>query len=624
MIVILKNVSLDVVFIIGTVFFSISVFLFTYLFYLKFKKKLLLALSLVTISGIFYLLTSVTKFYTPSLDGLIWIERANIIFLLSFVITLPVLLYVIRLSYPKLLLRINIWVFVILSFFTVLQPFLFNNNHNGLFRNISVIYLSTFLIVHIGLITYNITKRTTTKQLTIPILSSFVILCVGVFIDYIIVLKSFSVLWIGIGFISLLVMLMSINMLLLLYQTTKGLSSDLIWEVEQNIEEIKRSKEDIQKEKEYWKNLITTSGDAIMVLDKDLKITTWNKSLESLYGIPSSEAEKRNLFEVFSYDPELVENWKRSINKIKKGKTLKSYETRIRQKDGEVKHLEFTATPIFDDDSNIVNISTIIRDVTFKEKMRQELLQKKKELELLNTTKDDFILSMSHELRTPLNSILGLSQILINDDSITMNDLPIFVRRIYNNGQHLLNMINNMIDLSKIKSGIIELIITPIDVEELCDYAYSIANIHLMESPVRFKIYAEENLKKFYSDKMRVKQIITNLLTNALKFTKKGFVNLHCKRLDKNKIEIVIKDTGIGIPEQEQQNIFERFSQVDGSGSKEQGGIGIGLTLTRELVYLLGESIELKSKEGEGSEFRVVLTDYRKSDTLEVKTGISI
>lgn len=236
-----------------------------------------------------------------------------------------------------------------------------------------------------------------------------------------------------------------------------------------------------------------------------------------------------------------------------------------------------------------------------------EIQAKAKELELSTKYKSEFLANMSHELRTPLNSILLLSRLMgENTEKNLSSDQVEYARVIQSSGQGLLSLIDEILDLSKIESGKMELEYLPVSMRSLAKEMQSLFNPVAQEKGIEFRVMIENDVpEKIETDKLRVEQVIRNLLSNAIKFTSKGFVSLHVKPSNQyaDHLDIIVKDTGIGIPEEKQKLVFEAFQQADGSTRRKYGGTGLGLSISRELVKLLGGEIELSSVVDEGSEF---------------------
>jgi len=246
---------------------------------------------------------------------------------------------------------------------------------------------------------------------------------------------------------------------------------------------------------------------------------------------------------------------------------------------------------------------------------QKEVEQKAKDLEQSNKYKTEFMANMSHELRTPLNAVILLSDLMSNNKKHNLNEDDIKKANTINTaGKDLLRLIDDILDLSKVEAGKIDIIIDefkPIDLlEELKDLYEQSA----ISKNINFNI--EDNYKEnIKSDKHRISQILKNLISNALKFTTEGSIDISIsKNDDKNlPIKISVKDTGIGIPKDKLNKIFEAFTQADGSTSRQYGGTGLGLSITKELTHLLGGTVHVDSNENEGSTFTILLPNLEES-----------
>ncbi|MBJ2124602.1 MULTISPECIES: response regulator [unclassified Flavobacterium] len=249
------------------------------------------------------------------------------------------------------------------------------------------------------------------------------------------------------------------------------------------------------------------------------------------------------------------------------------------------------------------------RSVLLEEK-NTEIQKKSEALELTTRYKSEFLANMSHELRTPLNSILLLSRLLSENNNKTMNNEEIeFAKVIQSSGNSLLGLIDEILDLSKIEAGKMDLEFLDVSTKEITDTLYNLFYLVAKEKNINFEIIAKEAPIVIKTDKMRLEQILKNLISNAIKFTEKGTVSLEIKvDTDDDKIIcFIVKDTGIGIPLEKQPLIFEAFQQADGSTKRKYGGTGLGLSISRELAKLLRGEIILHSKVNEGSTFTLCL-----------------
>jgi signal transduction histidine kinase/DNA-binding response OmpR family regulator len=248
----------------------------------------------------------------------------------------------------------------------------------------------------------------------------------------------------------------------------------------------------------------------------------------------------------------------------------------------------------------------------------EEAAALKKEAESHIKDRTAFLANMSHELRTPLNVVIGLTDLILEDDRIDMNITENLIK-ISNAGGTLLNIVNNILDFSKVESG--RLSLTPIEyyTPSLINDVVTLVMIRLRERPITFSLDIDDNLPvKLYGDDLRVKQIFSNLLTNAVKYTRQGNIEfaLHCKREgDAVWIEAAVTDTGIGIREEDLKNLFSDYYQVDSRANRSVDGTGLGLSITKKLVEKMNGEIHVESEFGKGSTFRLRLKQGFISDT---------
>ncbi|WP_313997647.1 response regulator [uncultured Paenibacillus sp.] len=256
------------------------------------------------------------------------------------------------------------------------------------------------------------------------------------------------------------------------------------------------------------------------------------------------------------------------------------------------------------------------------EKSRLALERQTVQLALSSKYKSEFLANMSHELRTPLNSLLILSQMLMDNKEGNLTPKQVeFVSTIYGSGSDLLKLIDEILDLSKISAGKMEVVTEHVPISQLELYIKRNFDPVAMQKGIQFATRLEDGLpEEMYTDSHRVKQVLKNLLSNAFKFTEKGKVELTIRRAAPDEFDLPdelsgviafeVKDTGIGIPEDKQKLIFEAFQQVDGTTSRIYGGTGLGLAISRELAALLGGGIRLESEEGKGSAFTFYVPEF--------------
>ncbi|MCY1667178.1 response regulator [Rhizobium sp. SL86] len=255
------------------------------------------------------------------------------------------------------------------------------------------------------------------------------------------------------------------------------------------------------------------------------------------------------------------------------------------------------------------------------EKANVAMNLKAQELEQASRYKSDFLANMSHELRTPLNSSLILAKLLADntDENLTPEQVK-YAQTIQSSGNDLLNLINDILDLSKIEAGHVEIRPEPVSIERMVNTLRQLFDPLAGTKGLDFKVSIAENVVPVIeTDPQRLEQVLKNLIANAIKFTEKGSVTLSVQPLSDNQIAISVTDTGIGIAEDQQRRIFEAFHQADSTISRRFGGTGLGLSISRELVRLLGGTIHLKSVSGTGSTFTIIVPQIFNSALVQVR-----
>ena len=249
---------------------------------------------------------------------------------------------------------------------------------------------------------------------------------------------------------------------------------------------------------------------------------------------------------------------------------------------------------------------------------RDELEEKAKQLALSSKYKSEFLANMSHELRTPLNSLLILSKLLADNTEGNLTPKQVeFSQTIYSSGNDLLTLINDILDLAKIESGKMKVNAAKVSILEIADFIESAFRPMANDKGITFSIDLQEGIPQYvYSDEVRIQQVLKNLLSNAFKFTSHGEVKLEIglKSMGRSSSDLAfsVVDTGIGIPKDKQELIFQAFQQADGTTSRKYGGTGLGLSISREIANHLGGEIILESEEGKGSRFTFFVGNYQK------------
>ncbi|WP_462273503.1 PAS domain-containing sensor histidine kinase [Methanohalophilus sp.] len=260
------------------------------------------------------------------------------------------------------------------------------------------------------------------------------------------------------------------------------------------------------------------------------------------------------------------------------------------------------------DDKKPIRMTGTHIDITNRKNAEDAIIQSKILAEEANRTKSEFLANMSHELRTPLNSIIGYSQILNQNPSDNMDEKEIkYSSNILNSGEHLLDLINDILDISKVEAGKMDYEPEKINLSQTIEIVIGLVKPLAMKKSIDIQFINNSEIFKVSADNVKVKQILHNLLSNAIKFTpEKGKIEIYLSTVD-NTAQISVSDTGIGIPEDKQKNIFDPFEQADSSTNRKYGGTGLGLALVKKYVEMHGGDIWIESEVGKGSTFTFML-----------------
>ncbi|MDR3333050.1 MAG: response regulator [Synergistaceae bacterium] len=368
------------------------------------------------------------------------------------------------------------------------------------------------------------------------------------------------------------------------------------------------------KQEKYLNMMLENSSNIILLLDKDGHFSYCTNTFLRAAGIQNfGLIDGRHFSEVFTRFNSLgflhhVE--KNVVDAIERHATIRSEETFDMGGEGGPRVYATHTTAMRNESGEVEGIMILCHDVT-------ETLRAKEAAEAANRAKSEFLASMSHEIRTPLNAVNGLAELELRKDlpSETLSNLE----KIYGSGITLLNIINDILDISKIESGRFELIPIDYEVASIISDTVSMNIVRIGSKPITFRLEIDENLpNRLYGDELRTKQILNNLLSNAIKYTPNGVVELglSCEREGGEAwLNCYVKDSGIGITNDDMRKLFSEYQQVDMSSHRTVEGTGLGLSICKRLVELMGGTIKAESEYGKGSTFsfriRQTITDTR-------------
>jgi PAS domain S-box-containing protein len=377
--------------------------------------------------------------------------------------------------------------------------------------------------------------------------------------------------------------------------------------LDQKIKENERTQKLLRKNEIMLSGVISSALDAIVLVDEVGHIIHWNKAAVEIFGYTENEVKGRTLMETIIPLSYQYSNW----NGFKgfAGETNESFvnqriELTAIRKSGEEFPIELTITGIRDE--NEFYYSAFIRDISMRRQWEEELMQTKEKAEQAAKAKAQFLSVMSHELRTPLNAVIGITHLMLQSNP--REDQQEDLRTLQFSGESLLHIINDILDFNKLDSGKIELSAIDFNLRELAQSLYQSFSYKAKEKGIVFDVEYDEKMPFMVKgDNFRLSQVLNNLISNAIKFTREGSVKLNISLIEERggayftKFSVI--DTGIGIAEDKKDKIFEQFTQADSNITRLYGGTGLGLSISARLVELMGSVIIIDSELGKGSDF---------------------
>ena len=367
-----------------------------------------------------------------------------------------------------------------------------------------------------------------------------------------------------------------------------------------DISKHKKTEEALLASEIRYRRLFESAKDGILILDAETgKIVDVNPFLIDLLGFSYEQFIEKTIWEIGSFK-DIISNYEKFLE-LQKNEYVRYHNLPIVTNHGRKIHVEFVSNIYLADNKNVIQCN--IRDISQRIEIETELIKAKEKAEESDRLKSSFLSNMSHEIRTPMNGILGFTE-LLKEPNLKSDDIQDYVQIIQISGTRMLNTINNIVDVSKIESGLIQNNISETNINEKMEFTYK-----FFTPEVEFKglqLFLKNGLTTIESiiktDNEKVYGILTNLVKNAIKFTYEGSIIFGYDKKGEF-LEFFIKDTGVGIPENQKKLIFERFRQGSESYNRGYEGSGLGLSIAKSYVEMLGGEIWMESQEGKGTTF---------------------
>ncbi len=364
-----------------------------------------------------------------------------------------------------------------------------------------------------------------------------------------------------------------------------------------HLESIVEEKNKELQRKEFY---INHMHNAVWALDENNNTVDVNPAFTELFGYAKEEMLGKNVFEFFDEKNKDIMNAEFSKRRMK---TITTYEINIITKTGKELPILITGVPIIENDKLVGKLG-VITDISSIRSTQAEIRQKNVELERANKTKSEFLANMSHELRTPLNAVIGFSEILLMESMGELNEKQKdYIKSILESGEYLLNLINDILDLSRVESG--QMIFEPSEfyIKDAVEQSIAIIKERALKKRINIHVEYDETVSTIYADERKIKQVLYNLLSNAIKFTPSGGnvtvrINMHGSN-----VLFTVEDSGIGIPKELIPMLFQPFSQLHPAHESTHEGTGLGLTIVKSIIELHGGDVWVESTPAKGSQF---------------------
>ncbi|OPY12698.1 MAG: Autoinducer 2 sensor kinase/phosphatase LuxQ [Syntrophus sp. PtaB.Bin001] len=423
-----------------------------------------------------------------------------------------------------------------------------------------------------------------------------------------------------------------------IYYIKKPFDEDELYSLVNSLLKNWNTRQALQESEANYRRLLEQSNEGILTVDRRANITFVNTTMARMVGYAPEEIKGISFFEIM--DAEHANLVRDKISRRVKGLSER-YELELIRKDGAVVFVMISASPVYTGNGDFAGSFCVVTDITESKEAFESMLNARKEAEVANQrlrrsieqsrqlaikaesanrAKSEFLANMSHEIRTPMNGILGFLELLQKEEGLTDRQHQ-YVSTALASGETLLQLVNDILDFSKIEAGKMEIAVTPLDLADLVKEVMEFFKSQAQLKGIELSCHMESEIpSSLHGDPVRLRQVLVNLLGNAVKFTEKGKITLSVSLEEEAErtalLRFEVQDTGVGIAPDAISRIFNAFAQEDGSTTRQYGGTGLGLAIVSQLVPMMGGKIEVESTQGRGSTFRFTAR-LEKPDTRE-------
>ncbi len=377
----------------------------------------------------------------------------------------------------------------------------------------------------------------------------------------------------------------------------------------------------LRHSQEKYQKLVEEIGDKFVIFSHtpDGNLLFASDGIETVFGMKRSDVLHKSWIPMINWATESIEDTSRLIYQVVEERiNFQQFEMRFTHPDGGKRFILVSEHPVRGDNGELISIDGIIEDITERKHMEQDLLKAKELAEEATKAKSDFLANMSHEIRTPMNAIIGLSHLALQTS--LNNKQRNYISKVHRSAENLLGILNDVLDFSKIEAGKLDMESIDFRLEDVLDNFANIVGLRAQEAGLELMFDIPTDLPILKGDPLRLGQILLNLGNNAVKFTPHGDIILSVRKLSQSastiELQFSVKDSGIGMTQEQQEKLFQHFSQADSSTTRKYGGTGLGLAISKKLTEMMHGEIWIESTPGKGSTFHFTAQFLKSTATL--------